>query len=81
MKRPPHMSAGEWAEYQQCRAEHDDLMAQIADREAQMAHDLIATYDECELDFAPVPTSEADPAHRTPPQQRSPAVRRRSRGR
>ncbi|MFJ1652678.1 hypothetical protein ACIOC2_14930 [Streptomyces sp. NPDC088337] len=74
------MSAGEWAEYQQCQAEHDDLMAQIADREAQMEHDLIAAHDEYELDFSPVPKPEADPACRTPLPHR-PTARRRSRGR
>ncbi|MET8590438.1 hypothetical protein [Streptomyces sp. NPDC005078] len=56
-------------------------MAQIADREAQMEHDLIATYDEYEVDFSQVPKPEADPARRIPPPHRSPASRRRSRGR
>ncbi|MEU9288316.1 hypothetical protein AB0D57_27355 [Streptomyces sp. NPDC048275] len=81
MKRPPHISAADWAEYQQCQAEHDDLMAQIADREAQMEHDLIAAYDEYELDFSPIPKPDADPARRTPPPHRTAASRRRSRGR
>ncbi|MFD4479428.1 hypothetical protein ACFWPU_25385 [Streptomyces sp. NPDC058471] len=54
-------------------------MAQVADREAQMEHDLIATYDEYELDFAPVPAP--DPAHRMPPPHRTHTSRRRSRGR
>ncbi|MEU9280282.1 hypothetical protein [Streptomyces sp. NPDC048341] len=56
-------------------------MAQIADREAQMEHGLIATYDEYELDFSPVPKPETTPARRTPPPPRTPASRRRSRGR
>ncbi|MFE6548282.1 hypothetical protein ACFVHS_07755 [Streptomyces sp. NPDC057746] len=81
LNRPAHFSDADWAEYQQCQAEHDDLMAQIAEREAQMEHDLIATYDEYELDFSPVPKPEADPAHRLPPPHRSPASRRRNRGR
>ncbi|MEU3028079.1 hypothetical protein ACPCBC_16760 [Streptomyces incarnatus] len=55
-------------------------MAQVADREAQMEHDLITTYDEYELDFSPVPGPETDLAQRTPPAHR-PASRRRSRGR
>lgn len=54
-------------------------MAQVAEREAQMEHDLIATYDEYELDFSPVP--ETSPARQTPPPHRTPASRRRSRGR
>ncbi|MFC5634530.1 hypothetical protein ACFPZJ_12215 [Streptomyces bullii] len=52
MKRPPHVNATEWAEDQQRRAELDDLMAQVADQEAQMEHDLIATHDEYELGFS-----------------------------
>ncbi|MGA5200574.1 hypothetical protein [Streptomyces variegatus] len=56
-------------------------MAQIADREAQMEHGLIAAYDEYELDFSPVPKPEATPARLTPPSHRTPTSRRRSRGR
>ncbi|MBT2527532.1 hypothetical protein J7E91_19410 [Streptomyces sp. ISL-99] len=56
-------------------------MAQVTDREAQLEHDLIATYDEYELDFSPVPKPEADSGRRIPPPRRSPASRRRSRGR
>jgi hypothetical protein len=56
-------------------------MAQVADREAQMEHGLIATYDEYEIDFSPVPNPEADPGRRIPPPHRSPASPRRSRGR
>lgn len=55
-------------------------MAQLAEREAQMEHDLIATYDEYELDFSPVPKPDANPARRTPPPHRT-TSRRRSRGR
>ncbi|MEU0426111.1 hypothetical protein ABZ235_21330 [Streptomyces canus] len=56
-------------------------MAQIADREAQMEHDLIASYDAYELDFSPVPKPEANPARRTPLPHPTPTSRRRSRGR
>ena len=56
-------------------------MAQVAEREAQMEHDLIAAYDEYELDFSPVPKPEADPARRIPPPRHTPASRRRNRGR
>ncbi|MFF5757355.1 hypothetical protein [Streptomyces longwoodensis] len=54
-------------------------MAQVAEREAQMEHDLLASYDEYEFDFTPVP--EPCPAHRIPPPHRAPVSRRRSRGR
>ncbi len=80
LNRPAHFSDADWAEYQQCQAEHDDLVAQIAEREAQMEHDLIATYDEYELDFSPVPKPEGTPARRTPPPHRTPTSRRRSHG-
>ncbi|MGW7169977.1 hypothetical protein ACWGH3_32815 [Streptomyces sp. NPDC054884] len=53
-------------------------MAQVAEREAQMEHDLIASYDEYEFGFTLVP--ELSPAHRTPPPHRTPVSRRRSRG-
>ncbi|MCG0285415.1 hypothetical protein [Streptomyces sp. PSAA01] len=56
-------------------------MAQLAEREAQMEHDRIATHDEYELDFSPVPKPEGTPAPRTPPPHRTPTSRRRSRGR
>ncbi|MGW3692358.1 hypothetical protein ACWD6U_00505 [Streptomyces sp. NPDC005149] len=56
-------------------------MEQVADREAQIEHDLITAYDEYELDFSAVPKPEADPARRIPPPRRSPSFRRRSRGR
>ncbi|GLW47551.1 hypothetical protein Stsp02_32130 [Streptomyces sp. NBRC 14336] len=56
-------------------------MAQIAEREAQMEHDLIAAYDEYELDFSPVPKPEASPARQIPPPHRPPGYRRRNRGR
>jgi hypothetical protein len=55
-------------------------MAQVADREAQLEHDLIAADDEYELDSSPVPKPEVDLARRTPPSHR-PASRRRIRGR
>ncbi|MEV6535150.1 hypothetical protein AB0M86_37145 [Streptomyces sp. NPDC051639] len=80
-RRPTHFSDADWAEYQQCQAEHDDLMAQVADREAQLEHDLLAAYDDYDIDFSPVPKPKADPARRTPPPHRTPALRRRSRGR
>lgn len=80
LNRPAHFSDADWAEYQLCQAEHDGLMAQVADREAQMEHDLKTAYDEYELDVSPVPKPETDLARRTPPPHRT-ASRRRSRGR
>ncbi|GGW04309.1 hypothetical protein GCM10010264_20910 [Streptomyces globisporus] len=56
-------------------------MEQVADREAQLERGLIPTYDKYELDFSPVPTPDADPGRRIPPPSRSPATRRRIRGR
>ncbi|MDF9868674.1 hypothetical protein OKW18_000812 [Streptomyces pratensis] len=79
LNRPAHFSDADWAEFQQCQA--DDLMAQVADREAHLEHDLIATYDEYELNFTALPKLEAGPARKTPPPHRLPASRRRNRGR
>ncbi|MFE8009039.1 hypothetical protein [Streptomyces sp. NPDC057418] len=81
LNRPAHFSDADWAEYQQCQAEHDDLMAQVADREAHLEHDRIATYDAYELDFTALPKLEDGPTRQTPPPHRSPASRRRNRGR
>ncbi|WP_326812303.1 hypothetical protein OIE62_07580 [Streptomyces scopuliridis] len=55
-------------------------MAQVADREAEMEHDLIDTYDEYEFDFAARPEQKPRPARRIPPLHHAPASRRRSRG-
>ncbi|MFJ8954940.1 hypothetical protein ACIRO1_33065 [Streptomyces sp. NPDC102381] len=54
-------------------------MAQVTEREALVEHDLIGTDDEYELDFRQVP--DPSTAHRKPPVHRTPASRRRSRGR
>lgn len=56
-------------------------MEQLADREAQLEHDLAAAHDGYELDFTPVTSPEADLACRTPPPRRTSATRRRNRGR
>ncbi|MBU5946466.1 hypothetical protein ACH4FA_02140 [Streptomyces sp. NPDC017966] len=74
------MKATEWAEDQRRRAELDDLMAQVADREVQLEDDLIAAYDEYELDCSQDPKPEADLACQ-PARPHRPASRRRSRGR
>ncbi|MDX2404031.1 hypothetical protein ACH4TM_30775 [Streptomyces parvus] len=56
-------------------------MEQVADREAQLERELIPTYDKYELDFSAHPAPDADPGRRIPPPSRSPATRRRIRGR
>ncbi|MCZ4101291.1 hypothetical protein [Streptomyces sp. H39-C1] len=56
-------------------------MAQVADREAQMEHDLIDTYDAYELDYTPRPDPKPHPARPISPLLPAPASRRRSRGR
>ncbi len=57
-------------------------MAQIADYEAQMEHDLLAAYDAYECDFAVSarPELQSRPAPRTP-RLRALIPRRRNRGR
>lgn len=80
MERPPHVKAAEWAEDQHRRAELDDLMAQLADREVQMEDDLIAACDEYELDCSRDSKPEADLACQ-PARPHRPASRGRSRGR
>jgi hypothetical protein len=77
VKRPANLSDSEWADFQQCQDEDDDLMSQVADRENQMESGLIATYDEYEFDFGPLPEPKAPtrvtgsrPAP-SPPQPRS----------
>ncbi|WP_370666692.1 hypothetical protein [Streptomyces sp. IBSBF 2507] len=82
MKRPPHLNATEWAEYQQRRAELDGLMAQVADQDAQMEQDLTCTHDEYELGFSQESQPVVTPAGRTPPpHQSSASFRGRNRGR
>jgi hypothetical protein len=57
-------------------------MAQVADQDAQMEHDLIATHDEYELGFSQESQPVVTPTGRTPPPHRSPASSRgRNRGR
>ncbi|MEE4544012.1 hypothetical protein V2S66_18800 [Streptomyces sp. V4-01] len=74
------MSDSEWADWQQCQDEHDDLMSQVADREYQMESGLIDSYDEYEFDFGPLPepntptrrtiTSRLAPSPPPPPSRR-----------
>lgn len=82
LNRPTHFSDADWAAYQQTQAEHDDLMAQIADHEAQMEHDLLGAYDAYEFDSAAParPEQQPRPATRTP-RLRTLTPRRRNRGR
>lgn len=59
MHRPTDRSGWseeDWAAYMQCQDEHDVMMAQVADREAQMEHGVIDSYDEYEFTWDdPVP--------------------------
>ncbi|MFE7119836.1 hypothetical protein ACFU99_30900 [Streptomyces sp. NPDC057654] len=71
MKRPADCSDAEWAEIQQCQAEHDNLMDQVADREAQMEQGFIDTYDEYEFDYT-TPVRPAQPPHPADHTQPSP---------
>lgn len=55
LNRPAHVSDTDWTEYQRCQAEHDDLMTQVADREAQIEFGFIDSHDdyECTWDYTP----------------------------
>lgn len=59
MKRPANLSDSEWADFQQCQDEEDDLLSQVADREYQMESGLIDSYDEFQFDFGPLPEPKA----------------------
>ncbi|MEU2131778.1 hypothetical protein [Streptomyces sp. NPDC018352] len=78
MNRPAHFSDADWAEYQQCQAENDDLMEQVAERQAQLEHDQVDGY---EFDFTPLPGPNRTPTRQPPSLHRAPASRRRNRGR
>ncbi|MFK0099055.1 hypothetical protein [Streptomyces sp. NPDC091040] len=54
-------------------------MEQVADREAQREHGLIAAYDEYELGFGPAPEPNCAPC--APPPPHTAASHRRSCGR
>ncbi|MFE5097559.1 hypothetical protein ACFRCI_46655 [Streptomyces sp. NPDC056638] len=81
MNRPANFSDADWAEYQQCQTEHDDLMDQFTDREAQMEQGLLDTYDEYEFDFAPLSVQQPHPARQLPPARPGSASRGSVRGR
>ena len=49
MQRPPNLTDAEWAEWLQCQEEEDELLAQVADREAKLEMGLIDSYDEYEF--------------------------------
>jgi hypothetical protein len=81
VKRPADFSDSEWADFQRCQAEDDDLMSQVADRENQMENGMIDSYGEYEFDFSPLPEPNA-PTPRitnsrpTPSQPQTPSRRR-----
>ncbi|MGJ5751604.1 hypothetical protein FB563_4051 [Streptomyces puniciscabiei] len=49
MQRPPNLTDAEWAEWLQCQEEEDELLAQVADREARLETGVIDSYDEYEF--------------------------------
>ncbi|MCA1223239.1 hypothetical protein [Streptomyces sp. 8L] len=75
MNRPTGLNETQWADYQQCQAEHDDLIQQVADREAQMENGLIDSYDEYEFDFSPLPDHKPAPVEGSSPRPPSPVRR------
>ncbi|WP_414169091.1 hypothetical protein ACMATS_24710 [Streptoverticillium reticulum] len=49
MQRPANLTDVEWAEWLQCQEEDDELLAQVADREAKLEMGLIDSYDAYEF--------------------------------
>ncbi|KPI02866.1 hypothetical protein OK074_5016 [Actinobacteria bacterium OK074] len=72
MRRPADMSDDDWIEYQELEDDHNDLMAQCADREAQMENGLNDSYDEYEFDFSPLPPKESSPPPSASPRSSEP---------
>lgn len=83
MNRPANFSDADWAEYQQCQTEHDNLMDQFTDREAQMEQGLLDTYDEYAFDFGSsrLSVQHPHPARQLPPVRPGSASRGSVRGR
>ncbi|MER5782652.1 hypothetical protein ABT104_13130 [Streptomyces mobaraensis] len=49
MQRPPNLTDAQWAEWRQCQEEEDELLTQVADREAKLETGQIDSYDEYEF--------------------------------
>lgn len=54
MRPPDHLSPEERADFLECQAEHLDLTAQLATREAQLDNGVIDSYDEFAFDDGPL---------------------------
>ncbi|KUN02145.1 hypothetical protein AQI95_29180 [Streptomyces yokosukanensis] len=61
MQRPPNLTDEEWADYRQCQADEDSVLAQVADHEAQMETGLIDSYEEYEFNGEPPSRSNPEP--------------------
>lgn len=53
MRPPDHLSPQERADFLECQAEHDDLTAQLAIREAAIENGFIDSYDDFDFDYGP----------------------------
>ncbi|MCC2276218.1 hypothetical protein LKL35_12440 [Streptomyces sp. ET3-23] len=82
MQRPPNLTDAEWAEWLQRQGEEDELLAQVADREAQLETGVIDSYDEYEFTWEYADSdprshegepSTAQPGPATPPCHSTPA--------
>lgn len=67
MQRPPNLTDAEWAEWLQCQEEEDELLAQVADREAKLEMGLTDSYDEYEFTWE-------HPGSDPPPQGQEPST-------
>lgn len=72
------LSAGEAADWQECQSDHDDLMAQLTDREAQIETGLIDTYEDYvfiwERQGGPSPGAQGPPSGALPRERRETAA-------
>lgn len=64
MQRPPGLTDEAWADYRQCEAEENTLLAQVVDREAQLENGIINSYDEYRFtwDIEPAPGEQTWPS-------------------
>ncbi|WP_327255393.1 hypothetical protein [Streptomyces sp. NBC_01244] len=64
MQRPPELTEEEWADYRQCQAEENTVLAQVVDREAQLENGLIDSDDEYDFswDINPAPDEQTWPS-------------------
>lgn len=84
MHRPPDLSDEQWADYQaeyrRCQEEHDEVLTQVTDREAQIEHGLIDSYEDYEFTWDVWAPAERSSASRPPAPAAPPAAApRRSR--